>query len=227
MNAASALRRLWVALLDLLYPPRCCSCGAFTGSWWCSTCRAQAVWLAPSEVQRTLALEGERSLLVCSAARYATTLITAIHAFKYEATPQLAEAFADPMARAWQAVMPDALPWVLVPVPLHPRRERERGYNQSTLLARRLGAQLGYAVAPRALRRVRNTAQQAQIADDAQRQANVQGAFVADPRLVNAKPILLVDDVYTTGATLRACAEALYAAGAAQVSALTLARARG
>ncbi|MCS7325040.1 MAG: ComF family protein [Thermoflexales bacterium] len=226
MSWAQMVRRGWRALLDLLYPPQCCTCGAFVGSWWCERCRAQVAWLAPNEVEHVLALPSGAALPIYSAVRYRAPLAEAIHAFKYKATPQLAELFAALMARAWHISHAETLPFVLVPVPLHPRRQRERGYNQSELLAKALSASLGFAVARQALRRTRHTAQQAQLADDAQRQANVHGAFAANPRAVYAKPILLVDDVYTTGATLSACAEALLAAGASQVAALTLARAR-
>ena len=108
----------------------------------------------------------------------------------------------------------------VVPVPLHAARRRERGFNQADALARHLGLPvLGV------LRRTRRTAVQADL-PAARRHANVRGAFAVRPRTdVRGLTLVLVDDVCTTGATLYACASALVAAGAADVRALTAARA--
>ena len=103
---------------------------------------------------------------------------------------------------------------------MHPRRERHRGYNQAELLSREVARRLGCAHA-RALKKVRNTRQQARL-DHAARAENLQGS-VAVCEDVRDRTVLLVDDVYTTGATMRVCAEALLAAGAALVYGLTYA----
>jgi predicted amidophosphoribosyltransferase len=111
-------------------------------------------------------------------------------------------------------------------VPLHPVRARERGFNQAELLAAELAAAAGLAVLP-ALRRVRPTRPQVGLAA-AERAGNVRDAFAADASrapLLRGRGALLVDDVFTTGATLESAAAALRAAGAARVVALTLARA--
>jgi ComF family protein len=109
---------------------------------------------------------------------------------------------------------------VLVPVPLHPRRERARGFNQADALAR----QLGLPVAP-LLRRVRFTAPQIELPADARHQ-NVRDAFalIPDPRSPIPDVVVLVDDVATTGATIEACAKMLKRGGAKEVRALTAAR---
>ena len=109
-------------------------------------------------------------------------------------------------------------------MPLHPRRERSRGYNQSLLLAREAGKVLGLPVEWNALRRLRPTPSQARSATQEERQANVAGAFVAEPALVQGQRVLVIDDVCTTGATLEACAIAMKQAGATSVWGLTLAR---
>lgn len=113
---------------------------------------------------------------------------------------------------------------VLVPVPLHPSRQKERGYNQTEVLGRLLSERTSIEVAPLALRRIRPTPPQAGVADRAQRVLNVAGAFTAEASVVSGKRVLLLDDVCTTGATLNECARELPAAGAASVSGLTLAR---
>ena len=112
---------------------------------------------------------------------------------------------------------------VLVPVPLAPKRLRDRGYNQSEHLARALAAYSGKPVLVEALRRTRETPTQTALTPEA-RLANVAGAF--EGRGVQGSRVVLVDDVFTTGATLLAAAAALTQAGAAQVEAVTFARAR-
>jgi ComF family protein len=113
---------------------------------------------------------------------------------------------------------------VLVPVPLHPHRRAERGYNQAELLARAIATRSTAPLATGLLTRRRDTPRQTGL-PAAQRRRNVSGAFVVTrPERVRGRVLVLVDDVCTTGATLRACAEALRQAGASEVRVLTLAR---
>ncbi len=110
-----------------------------------------------------------------------------------------------------------------VPVPLHWTRRLRRGFNQAEILALAVGRRHGLPVLGRAIRRVRRTA--VQHGDPGERQANVRGAFrVLRPGLVKGRRLLLVDDVFTTGATANACADVLLASGALTVGVLTLAR---
>jgi ComF family protein len=218
-------RRWYTFALDLLYPPRCGGCGVLGHGLWCDACDALVPRLAPPEQTKPLALSApwEGSvILVVSATIYATPLREAIHAFKYDGVPDMALPFARLMAEGWRQT--GMLVDVIVPVPLHPRRTRERGYNQSELLARHLGELVGVPVDGRVLRRVRHTDQQAHLGA-AERKINVRGAFDATCERSSGKHIVLVDDVFTTGATLGECATALLNAGAQGVSAVTLARA--
>jgi ComF family protein len=155
---------------------------------------------------------------------YEGVLRTAVHELKYRGrrrlAPRLARALADePAVRPLLAE--GAL---LVPVPLHARRLRARGFNQSALLARGLSARTGLRVAE-VLRRRRDTTPQTGLSA-ARRRANVRAAFVVRrPAWVRGRTVILVDDVQTTGATALSCAHALLGAGAAEVRLVTVARA--
>jgi len=111
----------------------------------------------------------------------------------------------------------------VVPVPLHRRRLAWRGFNQSSELGRAVARTLGVPLWNHALTRTRYTQPQTRL-DHKERQANIKNAFAADRDTVRGKRVLLVDDVYTTGATLRECARTLKRAGAAGVDVLVLAR---
>lgn len=141
----------------------------------------------------------------------------AVHQLKYGGWWRTGEAMASVMT---DLLPPDA---TLVPVPLGRKRLRERGYNQSEMLARALGCMTGLRVRNDLLRRARETRRQTELAPQA-REANVAGAFLATERL--EAPIVLIDDVFTTGATLLAAARPLLAAGVPAVSGATFARAR-
>jgi ComF family protein len=136
-----------------------------------------------------------------------------------------------PVANLWAARLAalaprlPARPDLVVPVPLAPRRRRQRGGNQSAAIGRRLARRLGCVYAERALRRVRETAPQSGLTAP-ERERNVAGAFAAPTQAVRGKCVLLVDDVLTTGATARAASAALLSAGARQVMVMTATRAR-
>jgi ComF family protein len=147
----------------------------------------------------------------------------AVHWFKYRGRTALAMPLGDLMATYWmQHPMPAD---IVVPVPLHVTRLRERGYNQAALLACAMARQVGLVINEQALTRQRATAPQVELSAR-QRKENVHDAFRCSGSELIGKQVLLVDDVCTTGATLEACAVALYEGGASGVWALTLARAR-
>lgn len=156
---------------------------------------------------------------------YEGGLREAIHALKYRGRRRVAERLADLLLGEAEArrVLEEAE--VLVPVPLHPRRRRERGFNQADLLAAAVGRRCRLPVAATALVRRKDTAPQAGLSA-AGRRLNVAGAFGVRRRArIAGRVVVLVDDVLTTGATALACARALNDAGAREVRLLAVARA--
>ena len=158
----------------------------------------------------------------------------AIHAFKYDRMHPAARRLGAMLAIAITRLLPDVPGDMLViPVPLHRTKYRQRGFNQAHALARRAldvlrksHPEWHLSLAPSALLRVRSTESQAGLTPR-QRRGNLRGAFkVSDPAAIRDKQILLVDDILTTGATARAAAQSLVRAGAASVYVATLARAR-
>ena len=233
-TAAPLVARLGQMLLDLLFPPRCVGCRQ-GGSWLCSGCLEQVERVAGPVCSRCGRPFRETGL--CPACRRGTSALgparspfffegivqKAVHELKYRGRRVLA----GPLGRLLAASLGD-LGWpaaAIVPVPLHRQRERERGYNQSALLARSLAAQLGWPLCEGRLVRWRNTRPQVGL-DGPARVENVHGAFRWDSPEPPPGQVLLLDDVYTTGATMEACAEALRQAGTVDVRGLTLARPR-
>ncbi len=231
--AARNLDRLYQALLDLVFPPRCVGCGRW-GALLCAQCQT-AIASVPTPIcercgrpvlERAACPACHRDPLPLSAIRSASIfggpVRLAIHHLKYKGQRDLARPLGALMAQAWPEAMRNGD--CLVPVPLHTARERERGYNQARLLAEELGKRIGLPVVCDAIYRVRATQPQVHL-DARSRRVNVAGAFAAGPASMRGRRPVLIDDVCTTAATLSACAEVLWQAGAAQVFAYTLARA--
>jgi ComF family protein len=147
-----------------------------------------------------------------------------IHAVKYRGAFRLGRE----LGRALGALVPHSFPEVeaLVPVPIHPARLRERGYNQADAIALGIADRCGVPVYRRALRRRVATVSQTRLNAE-QRRRNVHGVFAAGPEAdaVRSRTVLLVDDVLTTGSTLNSCAEALLCLGARRVFAAVIAKA--
>jgi ComF family protein len=202
--------------LSVLAPPRCAACDEPVRMMvaFCPACAASA---AP--------FHGEASGGGFAAFAYGGAPARAIARFKYEQRPDLARPLGDLL---WRAVAPHrAFPpqAVAVPVPLHPVRLGERGYNQSALLAARLARRLGIRCAPLALARKTNEPRQATLGRSERRLRAANAFAIRRPELVRGRAVVLVDDVWTTGATLADCARCLHEAGADRVDFAVVARA--
>lgn len=228
------LHRLEHSVLDFLFPPRCVGCRS-PGSWLCPDCRQTIVLIQSPFCPRCGRPTGRRELCglcrrnpptldgIRSVAYYEGVLRKAIHRFKYRNARGLAEPLGELLA---SYVVERSLPAdVVVPVPLHPARLADRGYNQAALLARELGQRLDLPVVDDSLLRVRPTRQQVDLNAE-ERRINVAGAFACRDDRLAGRRVLLIDDVYTTGATLDACGVALAAAGPVSTWGLTLAHGR-
>ncbi len=223
------------SLLDLLFPPRCVGCKS-SGRILCPACIAKIQPLksplcAHCGMPTTPGLSCQRCSYhhlrlsgLHSVSAYQEPLRSFIHAFKYEGKTRLAAPLGALLAHKYRAsgLHVD----MIIPVPLHSERLRQRGYNQAQLLAVACATELGIPQSAALLVRGRPTAAQVHLSP-ADRQQNVAGAFLLAPayaRVLRGRKILLIDDVCTTGATLEACAAPLFAAGASGVWGLVLAR---
>ena len=211
------VKSLAEALCDVLAPRRCVACEALSplGSGYCDACGAPE---ALYDVLRHL-----DGVPVFAGVRYAEPVVSALHRFKYGAAPELSAALAALSVRGIDLLGIEPSD-VWVPVPLHPLRLAERGYNQSALLARELSRVTRGKVDARRLLRLRHTEQQAKRNRRA-RGENVAEAFAVRDRRAAPERVILVDDVVTTGATLSACIRALRAAGDEVIGCMAVAHA--
>jgi ComF family protein len=213
------IARRWSRVLAAtLFPPRCCLCG-FPGASLdldlCEYCHADFPW------------EEENLPGAVVAMRFAPPADELIRDLKYRGVTANARVLGVLLAQAVQEHLAP-LPRLLVPVPLHDARLRERGFNQAAALARYAGRMLGIPLAPRVVRRVRDTPSQTSLSEG-ERHRNVRGAFAingvrARRRLLDAGHVAVVDDVMTTGSTLAEVKCALLAAGVRQVDLWAVAR---
>lgn len=232
MSPQLSLRQVKTAFLDLLLPLRCLGCGR-EGDLICPSCRqslptvklplCQRCGITVSEgnlchncINHPLTIDGIRSVFL-----FQDTVRQAILQLKYKHLKALAAPLSQLLAEylGSHPLKGEAI----IPVPLYPKRLRQRGYNQASLLAQELGKLTGLPVVDDMLIRVQDSVPQARTKSAMERRNNVQGVF-ACPKSLEGKQILLIDDVCTTGATLDACAIALKAAGAGSVWGLTVAR---
>ena len=227
------LAKLRGMALDLLFPQWCVGCGK-EGEFICYSCRRSLPRIMPPLCP--MCGKPQPSGILCSGCvgwqaeidgirspfRFDGVMRQAIHQLKYRNLRALAQ----PLAGLLQDyLVTNPVPGeVMVPVPLHQKRLRERGYNQSSLLAKELGKLINLPVVDDCLIRQRQAPPQARAATVEERRSNVVDAFSCRDRRLQDKQVLLIDDVSTSGATLDACATVLKANGATSVWGLVLAR---
>lgn len=231
----SSVKTVLDGLLDLIYPPKCLVCQTLNPLYLCESCISK-IEPVPKPYCPTCGHPLRDAACHNCAGRprsfhaaravgsFEGVLREAVHEFKYKG----ARVLADPLADLLLRFLSDAsrFNWrkadCIAPVPIHPIRRRLRGYNQSELLARRLGELTGLPLVNAAVR-TRHTRPQVELSGD-ERRANVKGAFgVPDPSLVKDRTILLVDDVATTCSTIYECSLSLLSAGASRVYVVCLA----
>lgn len=229
-------KQITQSVLSLFYPATCLGCGA-KGMLFCQECQRSLTFLKPPRCDKCGYFISERGS-VCQLCRVhplrdlnsarsvalyqCPRLKKAINQFKYKSQHAVSRDFATLLQRCYRDNHLDTN--IIVPVPLHHARQRERGYNQSLLLAKQLSYLIQQPLNTRTL--VRNRATPRQVSLSAvERQMNVENAFDCLTNDVAHKVVLLIDDVFTTGATLNACAKALKKGQAKAVHGLTLARA--
>lgn len=235
--------------LNAIFPPRCAACRIFTPNLFCSACQktlqpVQAPFCRRCGTPFDPLAHAAAECADCRANRYhgappfdglrstclfAGALRPAVYNLKYRGKTALAEPLS---VLLWQALQNDSLLGqkkfaALCPVPLHPWRHWRRGYNQSALLAEHLSKQCNVPMQA-LLKRIRRTPPQVGL-NEKQRLENVHGAFALSEKYAGIAlgvngPVLLIDDVCTTGATMAECARALKASGVPEVYGLTLAR---
>jgi ComF family protein len=238
------LRELLNNVGDIIFPPQCLACGEILDPparhIFCSLCREKIRFItgslcpicgmpfedspAPSHICGSCIEARPHYNQARAAVSFETIIMDAIHKFKYGRSMSLGNALGSFMA---DFAFPDfdlTEYSLLMPVPLHVKKLRQRGFNQSLLLARALGKKHNLPVNFSLLKRSKFTLSQTGLHKN-EREKNIKGAFiVTDKEKIVGEKIILIDDVYTTGATINECAKTLVKAGAEKVAALTLAR---
>ena len=229
-------------ILDTLFPVSCIACNK-PGNWLCEKCFSKIDLkneqvcpycekkITPNgytcfDCKKKYSLDG----LLVSTSYKNEVVAKAIHLYKYRFAEKISDILGEIALKAIQkSEMP--IPEMIIPIPLHPRRLRWRGFNQSELLAKYIGSRIapGFPVKMRndILRRIRHTQPQMKIKNNKKRRKNIENAFIVSKEnlnIVKNKRILLVDDVTTTGATIFECAKTLKKSGASEVFAVVIAR---
>ena len=221
--------RVWNKLVNWIYPPTCPLCGDVTGrqaGQVCDECRPMIDYPAQPVCMRCgCEITDEEAELCEDCTRHTRTYIQGFPAmkyqypldeslarFKYHNQRDYAAFYAGQIVKRHGLTLQSLGIDALIPIPIHKRKLEKRGYNQAELLADALGKKLDIPVERELLARVVNTEPQKSL-DPEHREQNLKKAFQCIEKSVSYKKVLLVDDIYTTGATIEACTKSLHAAG--------------
>ena len=232
-------------LADILFPPECPACGTvliadgeqlfcpeclstinFTTSPLCTSCGLPfTVTEGANHLCEDCILAPPPFSMARALGKYEGSLLDVIHLFKYHGNVSAGEALGRMMAKARYDSLAIGNYSLIIPVPLHLKKLRDRGFNQSLILASQISKMFSIPLDFTTLRRVIHTESQVGLSRQ-KRAANVRGAFeITDQSRIKNKKVLLIDDVYTTGSTAKECSKILAQNGAEEVAVLTLARA--
>lgn len=228
----------FVGILDFIFPKRCLSCGRF-GKYFCDRCRRTIKLIAANEaicpVCEKPAVDGATHPHcqtrytpdgLTSFFRYDGIVRIAIKAIKYRYLSDLAKEFTDliPLSSLKTLSIYHELA-VFLPIPLHPARFRERGFNQAEVLGKLIAGRLGIPMNTKYLKRIKKTIPQVQMKDRQERLKNMEKVFAVNTLLNNTgSSVILFDDVFTTGATMRSATNVLKRVGVKNVWGVTMAR---
>ena len=220
-------------LIDVLYPPSCVGCGK-PGTVWCENCDQKLHHISKpicfhcgsplprSQIECIKCEDFPEYLRIRSYAHYEGPLLKAVLHLKYRPNQQLAKIMGDWLVKL--AIKEGMEADIILAVPLSKMRMKHRGYNQVDLITGHMARQLGIKREKKALERVRDTKSQVGL-DPINRRINVQNAFQANHQILKNQRVFLVDDLFTTGATMLACTGALQEVGVRKIFGLTVARA--
>lgn len=235
-------------ILNILYPVKCPFCGVITSAGAekkashhgiCAKCRRKIKYITEPRCKKCgkpISKEESEYCFDCTGKKHAfeegrslwvhkDPVEQAVYAFKYKNRRIYGKTFGAEMAECYGKYLWKKEVDLIVPIPLHKKRRKERGYNQAEILANELGKRTGIPVDARALKRIKETSPQKKLNDKGRRQ-NIKGAFASE-RKIAGKTIVLVDDIYTTGSTLDEAARTLYQNGAEKVYFLTISIGQG
>lgn len=231
-NVKRKIIRLDELFLDLLYPPRCIVCDKVISSeeTVCPACRKKIRFVQEPACMKCgkPLLDGRKEFCGDCERKthyfvqgkslwlYESEMKRSIYRFKYQNKREYAKGYAREIANRYGHWVGVKNIQAIVPIPLHKKKQKKRGYNQAQILAKELGRIWGLPVYANLLIRIRDTKPQKTL-NDAERKNNLKKAFKTTENIVQLKHILLIDDIYTTGSTLDAAAEALLAAGAEEI----------
>ncbi len=216
---------MWSFVQDCVFPQSCSGCGV-SDEFFCARCRAQATDITqPSGVYLPSSNPAISTIIALTKYQPHSISGTLIEALKYTYSPD-AQTVITQWLQAGQEIIKNLPPAdMVIPIPLHPRRLAERGFNQADIIAHEVATILQIPLATKVLTRNKNTKQQATLSKQ-ERMRNMVSAFtVIDSKPVIGKTCIVVDDVYTTGSTMGQAAETLIKSGVKQVIGFTLARA--